>query len=94
MRAWLQDPDCNDQYSVISEAGDKVCIYWNSMPEPTVVEERTRWTEAYVQWSPMGTYFATIHRMGVALWGAEKFQRIVRFEQAGVQFIHFSPNEK
>jgi translation initiation factor 3 subunit B len=93
LRSWLEDPDCNDQYSVIYEAGEKVAVFWNSVPEPTLVQERARWTETYMEWSPMGTYLATFHRMGVALWGGEKFLQLVRFEHFGVQFIQFSPNE-
>ncbi|CAG8830875.1 33355_t:CDS:10, partial [Gigaspora margarita] len=26
------------------------------------------WTETYVQWSPLGTYLATFHHQGIALW--------------------------
>lgn len=47
-----------------------------------------------VRWSPLGTYLATFHAKGIALWGGEKFQQIVRFSHPGVQFIDFSPCEK
>jgi translation initiation factor 3 subunit B len=53
-----------------------------------------RWTETLVRWSPLGTYLATFHAKGIALWGGEKFQQIVRFSHPGVQFIDFSPCEK
>lgn len=38
------------------------------------------WTESFVQWSPLGTYLATIHRQGAAVWGGEKsFNRLMRY---------------
>ncbi|CAG0914165.1 unnamed protein product [Notodromas monacha] len=93
LRYWLEDPDCYDQYSVIYEGGERTGVFWNSVPESTLIQERSRWTETYVEWSPMGTYLATFHRMGVALWGGVKFLQVVKFEHCNVQFIHFSPNE-
>ncbi|XP_031556262.1 eukaryotic translation initiation factor 3 subunit B-like [Actinia tenebrosa] len=92
LRSWLQDPDCNDQYSVIH--GDKTSILWNSSQEPMMVKERPNWTETYVLWSPKGTYLATFHGQGVALWGGEEFKRIMRFSHPGVQLIDFSPCER
>ena len=52
------------------------------------------WTETYVRWSPNGNYLATFHKRGIALWGAEKFKQIMRFQHEGVQLIDFSPCEK
>ena len=48
----------------------------------------------YVQWSPVGTYLATMHQRGVALWGGPNFEQIMRFSHSEVQFIEFSPCEK
>ena len=42
----------------------------------------------------MGTYLATLHSQGVALWGGEEFQRIAKFAHPGVQYIDFSPCER
>ncbi|CAG0900020.1 unnamed protein product [Darwinula stevensoni] len=94
LRSWLTNPDCYDQYSVIYEGGEKTAIYLNSFPEPSLIEQRARWTETYVRWSPLGTYLATFHQRGVALWGGEGFQQIMKFSHPGVQFIDFSPQEK
>ncbi|WAQ97470.1 EIF3B-like protein [Mya arenaria] len=99
LRYWLQDPDCFDHYSVIYEGGEKTAIYSNSVHlgavrDPTVVEERARWTETYVRWSPQGTYLATLHQKGIALWGGPKFDQIMRFSHPGVQLIDFSPCER
>lgn len=99
LRYWLQDPDCFDHYSVIYEGGEKTAIFQNSVHlssvrDPTLVEERARWTETYVRWSPQGTYLATLHQKGVALWGGSKFDQIMRFSHPGVQLIDFSPCER
>lgn len=53
-----------------------------------------RWTETYVRWSPKGTYLATFHQRGIALWGGEKFKQIQRFSHQGVSLIDFSPCER
>nr|CAG4640661.1 EOG090X01UY [Eulimnadia texana] len=94
LQYYLLERDANDQFSVVYEQGEKVSVYLNSQPEPAVLEERSRWTETFVRWSPLGTYLATFHAKGVALWGGEKFQQIMRFSHPGVQFIDFSPCEK
>lgn len=94
MRHWLEDPDCRDQYSVIYESGERTTIFSNDAKEPMLVEERARWTETYVRWSPKGTYLATFHQRGIALWGGEKFKQIQRFSHQGVSLIDFSPCER
>ncbi|MGH0129289.1 UNVERIFIED_CONTAM: hypothetical protein FKN15_038672 [Acipenser sinensis] len=94
LRHWLEDADCRDQYSVIFESGERTGIFANDAKEPIVVEERARWTETYVRWSPRGTYLATFHQRGIALWGGEKFKQIQRFSHQGVQLIDFSPCER
>lgn len=56
--------------------------------------QRKKWTETYSQWSPQGTYIATLHGPGVALWGGPTFERINRFAHAEASLIDFSPSEK
>ncbi|CAG0895495.1 unnamed protein product [Cyprideis torosa] len=92
LKHWLLDPDCYDQYAVIAE-NFKTSIYTNSFPEPTLVEERVGWTESNIVWSPLGTYMATFHGPGVALWGGPKFSQITKFSHQDVQWIDFSPQE-
>uniref|UniRef100_A0A674A6R4 Eukaryotic translation initiation factor 3 subunit B n=1 Tax=Salmo trutta TaxID=8032 RepID=A0A674A6R4_SALTR len=94
MRHWMEDPDCRDQYSVIYESGERTAIFNNDAKDPIVSEERARWTETYVRWSPKGTYLATFHQRGIALWGGEKFKQIQRFSHQGVSLIDFSPCER
>ncbi|GFO04236.1 eukaryotic translation initiation factor 3 subunit b [Plakobranchus ocellatus] len=93
LRNWLLNKECYDQFSVIYNEGEKTAIFLNT-PEPTKVEERSCWTETYVRWSPQGTYLATFHQKGIALWGGPKFSRIMKFGHQGVQLIDFSPCER
>jgi len=94
LRSWLLDPEANDQFSVIHKGGDEVTIFSNRTPEPEEIQTRPRWTETYVRWSPLGTYLATFHTRGIALWGGEDFHQISKFAHPGVQYIEFSPCEK
>nr|XP_011432969.2 eukaryotic translation initiation factor 3 subunit B [Crassostrea gigas] len=94
LRYFLQEPDCYDQFSVIYDGGDRTAIFKNTAREPVLIEERARWTETYIRWSPQGTYLATFHAKGIALWGGEKFEQIMRFSHPGVQLIDFSPCER
>ncbi|XP_014680977.1 PREDICTED: eukaryotic translation initiation factor 3 subunit B-like [Priapulus caudatus] len=94
LRHWLMDNDCHDQYSVIHDGGDRTCIFLNTPLEPRMLEERAKWTETYVRWSPLGTYLATFHQRGIALWGGENFRQIMKFSHSGVHLIDFSPCEK
>ena len=94
LRSWLQDPEANDQYSVIHKGGEEVTIFANHNPDPVEIQSRPRWTETYVKWSPLGTYLATFHTRGIALWGGDDFHQISKFAHPGVQYIEFSPCEK
>ncbi|CAB4054131.1 EIF3B [Lepeophtheirus salmonis] len=82
-----------DQFSVVSDGGKIVSVISNTVPEAKTLHTRTRWTESFIKWSPLGTYLATLHSKGVALWGGEDFHQIARFSHRGVQYIDFSPNE-
>ncbi|CAD6227830.1 GSCOCG00006288001-RA-CDS [Cotesia congregata] len=92
----LLEPDAYDQFAVLAGNGSAVLIqvWLNSAPEPTLIQERAQWTETYFKWSPLGTYMATFHSQGVALWGGAKFDRLARFGQIGVECIDFSPRER
>ncbi|XP_012282940.1 eukaryotic translation initiation factor 3 subunit B isoform X2 [Orussus abietinus] len=93
---YLLEPDAYDQFCVLSGNGATVSvqIWQNSAPEPTLLEERARWTETYVKWSPLGTYLSTFHKLGVALWGGPNFTQQARFGQRGVECIDYSPCER
>jgi len=92
--SWLLDVEAADQFSVIHKGGEEVAIFSNYNPDPVEIQSRPRWTETYVKWSPLGTYLATFHTRGIALWGGQSFLQISKFAHPGVQFIEFSPCEK
>ena len=48
----------------------------------------------FFRWSPQGSYMATVHSRGIAIWGGANFGKISRFNHPGVQYIDFSPGEK
>lgn len=91
---YLLEPDAYDQFCVVSGLGHSVQVWQNSQPEPTKVEDRKNWTHTYVKWSPLGTFLATFHKQGVALWGGPQFTQFMKYSHTGVQFIDFSPCEK
>ena len=92
LRSWLADPSGRDQLVICHR--DDVQIAWhNRTTGPEVAHSRTRWTESYVQWSPHGTYLATFHLQGIALWGGPGFERFMRYPHPGVRLVDFSPNE-
>ncbi|CAJ0920097.1 unnamed protein product, partial [Mesorhabditis belari] len=96
--SWMQNPRCRDQFSVQYEnsAGPTVSIFWHVKGhEPEVAEDGSKpnWTESVFKWTPHGSYLATIHNRGIALWGGPKFQRYMRFEHLNVQYFDFSPCE-
>lgn len=99
LRSWLLDENCYDEYAVIYNSGrspsaEKMAICKNTPVELQIVCERERWTETYLQWSPLGSYLTTFHNQGVALWGTDEFKRLGRFSHPGVQLVDFSPCER
>lgn len=93
-KSFLLNEKAHDQYSVVFNGGEKVGVFRNALPDALKEDERERWTESYVKWSPQGSYMTTFHSKGIALWGGPGFQKIARLAHPGVQFIDFSPCEK
>uniref|UniRef100_A0A915A0W3 Eukaryotic translation initiation factor 3 subunit B n=1 Tax=Parascaris univalens TaxID=6257 RepID=A0A915A0W3_PARUN len=104
---WLQNDKCCDQFAVHYEreaskgcggANPFVAVYeFNKGKEPQLASpnsERQNWTASVFQWSPLGTFLASIHHMGVALWAGRNFDRFVRFQHENVAMLDFSPLEK
>ena len=91
---YLLDQDAYDQFCVVTSQGQSVQIWQNTQPDPVVIQDRENWTQTYVKWSPLGTFFTTFHKQGVALWGGPSFLQYKRFTHSSVQFIDFSPCEK
>ncbi|KAG9314455.1 translation initiation factor eIF-3b [Chiua virens] len=92
LRAWLADPQGRDQYVIYR--GDDVEIHWHGKPSQCeVAYSKKNWTELYASWSPLGTYFATLFRQGVRLWGGPSWEPQQRFAHPFVKLIDFSPCE-
>ncbi|XP_010245655.1 PREDICTED: eukaryotic translation initiation factor 3 subunit B-like [Nelumbo nucifera] len=95
LQHWLTDEKARDQFVI--RAGNDTEVLWNDPRQlkPELVYRRTFWTESFVQWSPLSTYLATVHRQGAAVWGgATTFNRLTRFAHPQVKLIDFSPGEK
>lgn len=95
LRSFLADPSGRGRDQFVLYRGDSVGVYWNSekdQPEPIV--ERQHWTEAFVQWSPLGTYLVSVHAQGVQLWGGPSWTRQRRFPHPFINLVAFAPNEK
>ena len=66
-KSHLLEPDACDQYALVYKGGEEVAVHQNSVRgtgDPKEIQVRSRWTETYVKWSPLGSYLATCHRMG------------------------------
>lgn len=98
---WLLDPSQRDQFVV--RQGKETVVYWSDgKHDPAVDYDGKRekeagisWCEYYVQWSPGGSYLATmVPAKGVILWGGSNFEKLGRFPAPGVEVVNFSPQEK
>nr|GEZ67071.1 eukaryotic translation initiation factor 3 subunit B-like [Tanacetum cinerariifolium] len=95
LQHWLTDEKGRDQF--VMRAGSDTEVLWNDARQVKAdpVYKRPFWTESFVQWSPLGTYLATVHRQGAAVWGgASTFNRLMRYAHPQVKLIDFSPAEK
>ncbi|XP_057511945.1 eukaryotic translation initiation factor 3 subunit B-like [Actinidia eriantha] len=95
LQQWLTDEKARDQFVIRS--GSDTEVLWNDARQlkPDPVYKRAFWTESFVQWSPLGTYLATVHRQGAAVWGgASTFNRLMRYAHPQVKLIDFSPGER
>lgn len=90
---WLLKNDSYDQFCLLY-SDIFTTVYANTPGQPTALKSREKWTETRFQWSPKGTYLATFHDRGIALWAGEEFNQFMRFSHVGVQLIDFSPCEK
>lgn len=90
---WLMDKKSRDQFLIRHQ--DQTGIFWNDGKRDQCVEvyQRAHWTDKFVQWSPKGTYIATLHRQGVAIWGGPSHERLMRFAHPDARNLDFSPNE-
>ncbi|KAL7421607.1 Translation initiation factor 3 subunit b [Cryptotrichosporon argae] len=104
LRSWLADPAGRDQFVTFHNAD--VGVYWNGRNgnvEPVrdadgKALKNPKWGELFTQWSPLGTYFCSLHRVGVVLWSGPSLDgqigvNVFRFTHPGVRMLQFSPCE-
>jgi len=95
---WLKDKEARDQYVITHGQpanGMTTEVYWNNIRDkPKSLVSRKKWTENFALWSARGTYLATMHAQGMALWGGEKFGKLGKFAHPGAILIDFSPCER
>eukprot|EP00163_Fabomonas_tropica_P004518 TRINITY_DN1397_c0_g1_i4.p1 TRINITY_DN1397_c0_g1~~TRINITY_DN1397_c0_g1_i4.p1 ORF type:complete len:654 (+),score=182.34 TRINITY_DN1397_c0_g1_i4:429-2390(+) len=92
--SWLQDERARDQFCL--RYGTQTEMHWNDLQQgekSQPIYARENWTDAFLKWSPKGTYLVTVHVQGVQLWGGENWERIARFPCEGVKLVYFSPQE-
>lgn len=99
LQNWLMDAGRRDMFAL--RHGSETEIHWSDKGETTLDyagdREKTngkQWCSQYVLWSPMGSYLATFHPQGIALWGGDKYEKVGRFAHKNVKLAVFSPNEK
>ncbi|GLI74515.1 translation initiation factor 3 subunit b [Penicillium ochrochloron] len=92
LRSWMADAHARDQFALYRN--DKVGVFWNNKSNPPEnVVDRAHWTQLFVQWSPKGTFLASVHPQGVQLWGGASFSKQKQFPHPFVQLVEFSPLE-
>jgi len=92
LKEWMIDARARDQFVI--RHSEETEIYWNELQEPELEYERKKWTDGYVLWSPLGSYLATFHRQGIAMWGGKSWNKIARYMHPDVKLIDFSPCER
>eukprot|EP00928_Gymnodinium_smaydae_P003346 TRINITY_DN111_c0_g2_i1.p2 TRINITY_DN111_c0_g2~~TRINITY_DN111_c0_g2_i1.p2 ORF type:complete len:700 (+),score=206.55 TRINITY_DN111_c0_g2_i1:98-2197(+) len=100
-RDWLTDKQFREQLLLRYQQETEIYYHDTMAGQPVLVyggerEKRGKkiWCDWRVQWSPAGSYLATFHQQGIALWAGPEFEKKVRFAHPGTRFIEFSPNEE
>ena len=87
----MMDGRGRDQFVIRYQGATEIC--WNDAQRTQAEEvyKRSFWTESFVGWSPHGSYLATMHRQGIALWGGPSFSRLARFTHPDVSLSFSLP---
>ncbi len=110
LQSWLTDKDLRDQFALrfLENNKHETAVFWAD-PVKLVGDEKCRalvydgarekaesksWTELFIKWSTQGSYLATFHGPGIALWGNSSFEKINRFMHAGAKHVEFSPCDR
>ncbi|KAF0689111.1 Aste57867_19383 [Aphanomyces stellatus] len=98
LNTWLADASSRDMF--VLRHGTETELYWSDQGRPELQYDGERektngkqWCSQYVAWSPLGTYLATFHPQGLALWGGNTWDKVARFAHKHVTVALFSPQE-
>lgn len=97
LKSWMMDPLARDQFIVqtVGPTGVNGTVFWNNKADkPEQVIQKTGWTDKGFMWSPRGSFLASHHHQGIAIWGGSNWSKIARFPHVGVQKFMFSPSER
>jgi len=94
LKSWLLDPECYDHFAIIHGKNRDTGVFSCGPTQAYPVQQRENWTESHVKFSPKGSYLATCHKQGIALWGGPDFTRVGRFLHPNVTYFQFSPCER
>jgi translation initiation factor 3 subunit B len=85
LESWLSDPAGREQFVIRHAVGgaEETSVYWGETGRPASLSyggEREKdlglsWCDLEVKWSPVGSYLATFHSRGVALWGGANMEK-------------------
>ncbi|KEG03642.1 eukaryotic translation initiation factor 3 subunit B, putative [Plasmodium vinckei vinckei] len=95
IRWWLYDEKCREQFIVRYDSHFEVHWLDPLEKEPQLIYTTFKKNAPFssVQWSNQGSYLVSFHNPGIALWGGDNFEKLIRLQHKSVKDISFSPNE-
>ncbi|GAW81381.1 Eukaryotic translation initiation factor 3 subunit 9 [Plasmodium gonderi] len=95
IRWWLYDEKCREQFIVRYDSHFEVHWFDPLEKEPQLIYTTFKKNAPFssVQWSNQGSYLVSFHNPGIALWGGDTFEKLIRLQHKSVKEISFSPNE-
>ncbi|CRG97955.1 eukaryotic translation initiation factor, putative [Plasmodium gallinaceum] len=95
IRWWLYDEKCREQFIVRYDSHFEVHWLDPLEKEPELIYTTFKKSAPFssVQWSNQGSYLVSFHNPGIALWGGDNFEKLIRLQHKSVKEISFSPQE-
>ena len=99
--AWLLDSEQRDEFCI--RHANEMQVFWSDGQRDPILDyggerelaQKKSWCTDYMEWSPKGSYVATIiPEKGVIVWGGKDYEKLQRFKHSDVAFVEFSPCEK
>ncbi|VWU48824.1 eukaryotic translation initiation factor 3 subunit B, putative [Hepatocystis sp. ex Piliocolobus tephrosceles] len=95
IRWWIYDKKCREQF-IVRYDNFFEAHWFDPLENGTQLIYTTQNKNApisNVQWSNQGSYLISFHNPGIALWGGDKFEKLIRLQHKNVKEVSFSPNE-